>query len=123
MQIMTTLYDKLGEKNLIQLINLFYDIVFADKRINHLFKNDKEDIKKKQTMFLTQFLGGPPLYSNVYGHPMMRKKHLPHAIDKNAAHAWLDDMHKTIQQLNIDDNLKEELFGRFPPVANHMVNC
>jgi hemoglobin len=62
-----TLFEQLGEKNLELLVARFYDLVFAHPQISRLFKTDKELIKEKQRLFLTQFLGGPPLYSERYG--------------------------------------------------------
>jgi hemoglobin len=117
-----TLYDKLGAENLQKLVDKFYDLVFAAPEIKDLFKTDKELIKKKQFMFLTQFLGGPALYSDVYGHPQMRARHLPHPISEDKAVAWLKCMHRAIDTLEISEELKSELFDRFPPTAFFMVN-
>jgi truncated hemoglobin YjbI len=58
-----TLYEELGEENLQKLVDGFYDLVFINPRISRLFKTDKDLIKEKQRLFLTQFLGGPSLYS------------------------------------------------------------
>lgn len=119
----SSLYDRLGAQNLQLLIDHFYDLVFADERINALFsKTPKEEIKQKQYQFLTQFLGGPTLYSDQYGHPKMRARHIPHAITESKAIAWLQCMNQAVYKLPIDEPLKKELFSRFPQVAFHMVN-
>lgn len=73
-------------------------------------------------MFLTQFLGGPQIYSAEYGHPRMRMRHLPHAIDDAAKTEWLRCMREAIDSSNLDDELKDALFNCFPQVAQHMVN-
>jgi hemoglobin len=117
-----TLYERLGHDNLQLLVDRFYDLVFQDERISRLFKTDKNVIKEKQRLFLTQFLGGPPLYSNLYGHPQMRARHLPHPIEQDDAVAWLACMSRAIHSLSIDESLKEELFKRFIPTAMFMVN-
>lgn len=119
---MNTIYDRLGDNNLQLLVTYFYDAVFNDPRINHLFKTDKELVKQKQYQFLTQFLGGPARYSEVYGHPRMRMRHLPHQITQDAAYAWLENMALAISKLDIDEAFKDEIFSRFPQVAAHMVN-
>lgn len=69
---MQTLFEQLGEENLALLVDRFYDQVFSHDRISRLFKTDKALTKEKQRMFLTQFLGGPPLYSQRYGHPQLQ---------------------------------------------------
>lgn len=117
-----TLYYRLGKENLDLLVERFYDLVFVNPQISHLFKNDKEEIKGKQRLFLTQFLGGPALYSDKYGHPQMRARHLPHTITETDAIAWLHCMSQAIASLPISEELKDELFARFPSTAMFMVN-
>lgn len=117
-----TLFEQLGEENLKVLVDRFYDLVFQNEVISHLFKTDKEVIKEKQRLFLTQFLGGPPLYSERYGHPQLRARHLPHPITEEDAVAWLSCMSAAITSLEIGNTLKDELFKRFIPTAMFMVN-
>lgn len=117
-----TLYEKLGAENLLLLVDRFYELVFKDPVLSPLFKTDKDLIKKKQYLFLTQFLGGPDLYSNEYGHPRLRARHLPHPITEEHAVAWLKCMHEATQSLPVDDSIKTELFDRFPRTAFFMVN-
>jgi hemoglobin len=94
---MSTLFERLGAENIQTLVNRFYDLVFAHPQISHLFKTDKEVIKEKQRLFLTQFLGGTSdLYSQQYGHPQLRARHLPHPIGDDDAVAWLECMNKAI---------------------------
>jgi hemoglobin len=117
-----TLFDRLGEATIRLLVERFYDLVFEHEQIAHLFKTDKEVIKEKQRLFLTQFLGGPPLYSEQYGHPKLRARHLPHPITEEDAVAWLSCMSAAITSLPVEESLKEELFKRFIPTAMFMVN-
>jgi len=116
------LYYRLGKENLDLLVERFYDLVFVNDQIAHLFKNDKEEIKGKQRLFLSQFLGGPALYSEKFGHPQMRARHMPHPITETDAIAWLHCMSQAIGLLPISEELKDELFTRFPSTAMFMVN-
>lgn len=116
------LYYRLGEANLKLLVERFYDLVFENEQIAPLFKTDKNLIKEKQFLFLTQFLGGPPLYSQRYGHPQLRARHLPHPIADDDAVAWLQCMSAAITSLPMAAELKDELFKRFIPTAMFMVN-
>lgn len=117
-----SLYEEIGEDNLRILVDRFYDNVLEDDRIAHLFQSDINLIKSKQFMFLTQFLGGPGLYTEEYGHPRMRMRHMPHEITPSAGYAWLENMKAAIETLDVSNGLKESLFQRFPHVAAHMVN-
>jgi len=116
------LYYRFGKENLYLLVERFYDLVFVNDQIAHLFKNDKEEIKGKQRLFLSQFLGGPALYSEKFGHPQMRARHMPHSITETDAIAWLHCMSQAIGSLPISEELKDELFTRFPSTAMFMVN-
>ncbi len=122
LQVMETLYQRIGPEQLALLVERFYGHVFASPVISHLFKTDKAGIIEKQRMFLTQFLGGPQLYSERFGHPKMRMRHLPHAIDATAMEEWLRCMKLAVESLDISDDLKTALYNCFPPLAKHMVN-
>lgn len=119
---METLYSKIGPVKLEQLVDEFYELVFNESSISHLFKTDKSLIKDKQFKFLSQFLGGPQLYSLEYGHPKMRMRHFPHAIDSKARDEWLRCMRIAIDKTFNDKALGDALFNCFPKLADHMVN-
>lgn len=119
---MENLYGKIGAENIKLLVNGFYEYVFQSPKIEPLFRTDRNEIKRKQELFLTQFLGGPPVYSMEFGHPKMRMRHLPHKITEEAKEEWLRCMKQAIADLPVSDKLKEELFSIFPKVAAHMVN-
>jgi hemoglobin len=117
-----TIYQKLGAENLEQLVNKFYELVLENPVISPLFKTDMDLVRKKQIAFLTQFLGGPPMYNQTYGHPRMRMRHLPHKITEAAAVEWLSCMNEAIRSLDIEDDFKATLFNCFPRLAVHMIN-
>ena len=75
-----TIYKKLGPENLQKLVDTFYDLVQDNEILSPLFKGEFEMIRKKQFMFLSQFLGGPQLYSIAFGQPKMRMRHIPHKV-------------------------------------------
>lgn len=119
---MMTIYEELGDERLHELVENFYDKVVADDRINHLFPKGIDEVKRKQYLFLSQFLGGPPRYTNEFGHPKMRLRHMPHKITQHSAIAWLENMKAAIEMLDMPQEFKDRLFMRFPHVASHMVN-
>lgn len=119
---MITLYEQLGEKNLTKLITEFYNRVFTSEKIGPLFQTDQKEIMDKQYKFLSQFLGGPQLYSIEFGHPRMKARHLSHKITSEAKEEWLRCMKLSIETLEIEAELKNELYACFPKVAEHMVN-
>lgn len=119
---METLYTRIGPENLRAVIDRFYDIVFFESKIAHLFNTEKTLIREKQYMFLTQFLGGPQLYSEKYGHPKMKMRHLPHAIGEEEKDEWLRCMRSAISEKIKDKELGDAFYNCFPKVASHMMN-
>jgi len=120
---MESFYEKLGEKRLDILLENFYDKIFESELLRPLFmETPKEEIKSKQKLFLTQFLGGPPLFNNKFGNPKMKQRHMPFKITIQAKDEWLRCMKESIQELDWDENFKEKLYSVFPRVAEHMVN-
>lgn len=120
---MGNLYEIVGKERLKVLVDRFYDIVFKDSSIAHLFDSEKTLIREKQYLFLTQFLGGPPLYSERYGHPKLKARHLPHKIGEAEKDEWLRCMKLAIDSMHFEDDIALELYNCFPKVANHMRNC
>jgi hemoglobin len=116
------IYERLGDNLLRQMIDHFYDLILKNPITAPLFTTDMDVVKSKQYDFLTQFFGGPQRYSDKYGHPMMRARHLTHKIDRIAAEQWLHCMATAIDKLPIENEFKEEIFRKFPPVAAHMIN-
>jgi hemoglobin len=78
---------------------------------------------RKQRMFLTQFLGGPPLYSQEFGPPAMRHRHLPFEITPKRAECWLRCMGEAFEEVGLDKQLAgEPFYNRLKQVAAIMVN-
>jgi len=120
---MKTMYEKLGDERLKQLVDNFYDQVFENEIIGPLFANSEPDlVRDKQFCFLTQFLGGPLRYFEKYGNPKMRMRHMPHKIDEKAKDEWLRLMKIAINKLDWEEEHKIALYNCFPTLAAHMQN-
>lgn len=118
-----SLYHRMGgEETLQKLVEKFYAKVALDPDLAPLFPKDFTEIKAKQFKFLSQFFGGPDLYSQEYGPPMLRARHLPFPITPTRAQAWLRRMHETLDELDLSDEIKQEMMARFIMTAHHMVN-
>lgn len=115
-------YKEIGEEKLHRMIDIFYNYVKNDDRINYLFPDDFTETAYKQKLFQTQFLGGPNLYNEQYGHPMLRARHMPFKITPEASHAWLENMNQAILDVEIKDELREYLMARYTLTAKHMIN-
>ncbi len=120
---MSTLYDEIGgEQTIKKIVALFYTRVQANDTIGHLFPEDLTLTMEKQTLFLTQFFGGPPLYIEKYGHPMLRARHNRFPIGEKEAVTWLHLMKDTINELELPVEKKEEMLQKLAMTAFHMIN-
>ncbi|MBD7938091.1 MULTISPECIES: globin domain-containing protein [Cytobacillus] len=117
-----TPFDALGEEKLHQLVEAFYKRVGQHPELVPIFPDDLTETIRKQKQFLTQFLGGPPLYTSEHGHPMLRARHLPFAITMTRAKAWLSCMEDAMNEVELDIRLKEGFLERLTLTAQHMVN-
>jgi hemoglobin len=54
-----------------------------------MFPEDMMAAADKSAAFFVGLLGGPPLYQQLYGNPMMRARHMPFPIDEAARQEWL----------------------------------
>ncbi|NDI36747.1 globin [Chengkuizengella sediminis] len=111
-----------GESTVRKIVDTFYPIVQENPVIGELFPEDIMPVMEKQFLFLTQFFGGPPLYSEQYGHPMMRARHLPFEITRERADAWLSCMKKALSKIELDQQLQTILLERLSGPAYHFIN-
>lgn len=117
-----TPYEVIGQERLYRMIDYFYSLVEQDERINHLFPGDFAETSRKQKQFLTQFLGGPALYTEEHGHPMLKMRHMDFRITTFERDAWLENMNKAIQHAELPAGVDEYLYERLRLTAHHMVN-
>lgn len=120
-----TLYSEIGGEAMIdKLVSAFYPRVYADPDLSPLFEGDMEEIMRKQRMFLSQFTGGPALYSQVFGPPAMQQRHLPFEITPRRAACWLCCMKEAFEEVGLDQMPAGAVFyNRLTQVAAIMVNC
>jgi hemoglobin len=80
------------------------------------------DSEQKLFEFLSGWLGGPPLFTERRGAPMLRARHLPFAIGMDEASGWLACFHQAMEETVADAGLREFLWSRIEPLALHMRN-
>ncbi|QTC41751.1 globin [Bacillus sp. V3] len=118
-----SLYDEIGPDRIHALVEAFYPKVYRDPDLAPLFEGDMSEIMRKQYMFLTQFLGGPPLYSEEFGPPAMKARHLPFEITPERARCWLSCMKEAFEETGLNDLPEGEVFyTRLTQVAAIMIN-
>ena len=104
------------------IVGAFYALVAADAPLRAIYPADLEPGKEKLKLYFEQWLGGAPRYSALYGHPRLRMRHLPFAIDDRAAGRWLRHMRQAMQANNVPPEAERVIFEQLGPLARHMVN-
>ncbi|CEG26118.1 globin domain-containing protein [Bacillus sp. B-jedd] len=117
-----TPYEALGKETLHRLVDAFYGLVGQHPELAPIFPNDFSEIARKQKQFLTQYLGGPALYTEEHGHPMMRARHLPFPITPTRARAWLSCMSQAMDEVGLEGHIRDEFYARLVLTAQHMIN-
>jgi hemoglobin len=119
----TTLYEQMGGAETIRrIVDAFYPRVQADPELKELFPGDISAVMEKQYLFLTQFFGGPALYNEKHGHPMLRARHMPFPVDERRARAWLGCMKGALDEVGLAGEVREQVWQRLSFTAGHMIN-
>ena len=119
---MPTPYDTIGAETLNHLIHAFYRRVGKHPNLAPIFPDDLTETARKQEQFMTQFLGGPPLYTEEHGHPMLRARHMPFEITQTRAKEWLQCMEEAMDEVGLSGSIRDFYFSRLVQTAEHMIN-
>jgi hemoglobin len=114
-----------GEAGVRALVERFYDLMELDPAyagIRALHAPDLGSAREKLYLFLSGWLGGPPLYVERYGHPRLRARHLPFAIGTGERDQWLACMRQALGDCDVDAGQKSSLLAAFFKTADWMVN-
>lgn len=121
-----TPYDLLGgAEGVRKLVDRFYDLMDSLPEaweVRRLHGENLDHARDKLFKFLSGWLGGPPLYVREYGHPMLRRRHLPFPIGTRERDQWLLCMGQALDELGIDGPLRAHLDQAFFRTADHMHN-
>ena len=94
-----TLYDQVGGLSFFErLVDRFYEGVAADPVLRPLYP-EQEDFavpRRRLTLFLVQYWGGPTTYLQERGHPRLRARHFPFSIGGLERDRWLVHMRAAI---------------------------
>lgn len=111
-----------GETTIRSIVDTFYPKVLAHPLLAPIFPEDMEPLIEKQYQFLTQFFGGPSLYTDIHGNPMMKARHAPFPITKSRAEAWLECMQKTLEEVVPSEEVRLIILDRLKGPANFFIN-
>lgn len=118
-----TIYDLVGgEPTIRHLVDVFYRRVEQDAELRLIFPDDLEEGKRWQFLFLVQFFGGPQHYAGERGHPRMKMRHMPFAINRRRRDLWLQYMLEAVDEVGIEEPMRTFMRSYFERASEHMIN-
>jgi hemoglobin len=121
-----TPYERVGgEAGVRALVERFYDLMDLDPAyvgIRALHAPTLDSAREKLFLFLSGWLGGPPLYVEKYGHPALRARHLPFPIGIAERDQWLACMRRALADCGVADAEIAALMPAFFQTADWMRN-
>ncbi|MBL4638496.1 MAG: hemoglobin-like protein [Gammaproteobacteria bacterium] len=121
-----TPYERIGgEEAVRRLCNTFYQIMSDTPQtqlIRELHPDNLQISEDKLFMFLSGWLGGPPLFTDKFGHPRLRSRHMPFAINIEERDQWLYCMAQALKIMDIEATFAEQLMASFVQTADFMRN-
>ncbi len=112
-----------GEPTFRSIVGRFYALVREDEVLRALYpEEDLGPAEERLALFLMQYWGGPPTYSLKRGHPRLRMRHAPFRIGPRERDAWLRAMRTAVDEAELAEPHREQLWQYLESTAHHMVN-
>ena len=116
-------YPRIGEEGFERLVAAFYRQVPADDVLGPMYPpHDLADAEVRLRDFLVGRFGGPPRYIEQRGHPRLRQRHMPFAIDQRARDRWMQLMNEAIEETKLPDDVTTLLREFLGQIATFMIN-
>jgi hemoglobin len=122
----TSAFDVLGGADAIErIVDLFYermDRLPEAATVRAMYPADLTQSRTVLKKYLTEWLGGPALYSSERGHPRLRARHLPFSIGVPERDAWMLCMRGALEEVVTSEPVREVLLEHISGVADWMRN-
>jgi hemoglobin len=121
-----TPYEGIGGEEKVQaLVDRFYDLMDLEPRYGELraaHGTELERARQNLFWFLCGWLGGPQHYTDRFGHPRLRMRHMPFKIGIKERDQWLACMDQAMGEVGVEEKLRARLRDSFAQTADWMRN-
>ena len=122
-----TLYEWIGgEEKIRALVERFYDLMDLEPAYSALrAAHGTELTRARQHLhwFLTGWMGGPQHYTERFGHPRLRLRHMPFSIGIVERDQWIACMDQAMGEVGVEVALRTRLRDSFFQTADWMRNA
>lgn len=116
-------YGAIGEEGFARLAAAFYRKVPNDEILSPMYPaDDMPGSEERLRDFLVGRFGGPPRYIEQRGHPRLRMRHMPFAIDQAARDRWMQLMTNAVAEAELPADAAGVLLEFFGAMATFMIN-
>ena len=119
----TGIYAAIGEDGFRRLIAAFYRQVPGDEILGQMYPpGDLAGAEQRLRDFLIGRFGGPQRYIEQRGHPRLRMRHMPFAVNPAARERWLTLMTNALDEVQLPADIDAFLREFFEGVSAMLVN-
>ena len=117
-------YDEIGGlETFRRIVARFYEGVATDEVLRPMYpEEDLGPAEERFLLFLVQYWGGPTTYSERRGHPRLRMRHAPFAVDTTARDHWLGHFRDALDAAGLTPEQDERFWAYITHAANFMLN-
>ena len=116
-------YRAIGEDGFRRLVAAFYRQVPGDDILGPMYPNDDlHGAEERLRDFLVFRFGGPQRYIEQRGHPRLRMRHAPFAVNQAARDRWVALMDRALAEAQLPPDADEALRRFFESTATFMMN-
>ena len=116
-------YAAIGEEGFARVIRAFYAQVPADPILGRMYPlDDLAGAEERLREFLIGRFGGPQRYVEKRGHPRLRMRHAPFAVDTAARNRWVTLMDRALEEAQLPAEVTSLLREFFHGTATFMIN-
>ena len=116
-------YSLIGEEGFARLVRGFYKQVPDDPLLGPMYPGDDlAGAEQRLRDFLIGRFGGPSRYVEQRGHPRLRMRHMPFAIDGEARNRWVALMDRALDEAALPPDVSAVLRAFFHSTATFLRN-
>lgn len=123
---MSTPFEQIGGEDKVKaLVDRFYDLMDLEPQYARLRAAHGSELgRARQNLFwfLCGWLGGPQHYTDRFGHPRLRMRHMPFSIGSQERDQWVACMDQAMAETGVPEDLRAKLNASFLETADFMRN-
>ena len=127
------LFTRVGEEGFARLVAAFYKQIPGDDILGPMYRDaepgdargERERMAAAEARlrdFLVFRFGGPPRYIEQRGHPALRKRHFPFAVNQAARDRWVQLMDRALDEAGLDEEVTAVMRQFLGSVATFLIN-